>query len=403
MRNNMQKRRFIILFTINFFITLAFAANDSLFPLFYNKYYSQGLTFGFAFAFYAASKILFSPLAGSIIDRYGSRIVLFFALVLFTTVSLMFCLVHGAKIILILRALQGIACAMFRPVMYCLLEFSEKQRGKTLGIFDLSFYSAVAAAPFTGSVIVENFGFGYLFLFIILCCCFCIFLVFFIGENKKNEPIYDKKQSQVFKKTEINTMMIYIFCRAWGISAVTVFLPIYLSGLSVSVKGIGLALSLSALLTAVFLPFTGRLADYFHKEILIVCGGLAVSSLLIATVLLNSYVYILAVLLFSGIFSAVSQPACLAFLMEQSESAVHGSILGHFNMFMGLGFACSPVFSSILFKYAGIKSVFIFSGLMGIVSTIVFFLMRTGRISAQSMSAIGNEPADWSAGKVTGT
>ncbi|MCD8567617.1 MAG: hypothetical protein LRY50_04485, partial [Geovibrio sp.] len=89
MQNKLQKQKFLILFAVNFLITLAFAANDALFPLFYNEFYSHGVMFGFAFAFYAASKILFSPLAGSVIDRYGPRTVLFYAVALFTVVSVM--------------------------------------------------------------------------------------------------------------------------------------------------------------------------------------------------------------------------------------------------------------------------------------------------------------------------
>ncbi|WP_265823750.1 MFS transporter [Geovibrio ferrireducens] len=392
MQNKLQKQKFLILFAVNFLITLAFAANDALFPLFYNEFYSHGVMFGFAFAFYAASKILFSPLAGSVIDRYGPRTVLFYAVALFTVVSVMFNLAQDEKVILILRVFQGIACAVFRPVIYCLLEFSEKQKGKAIGIFDLSFYSAVAAAPLIGSIIVEKAGFSHLFLFIMICCLLSFSLAFLIGKTKETPVIKAKKI--LCKKAAVSILMIYIFCRAWGISAITVFLPIYLSGQSVSVKEIGLALSLSAAVTALFLPFTGRLADYFHKELLITCGGVAVSLLLIATVLVNSYVHLLAVLLFSGVFSAVSQPACTALLFEHSEAGSRGSIIGHFNMFMGLGFACSPVFSSILLKYAGIKSVFVFSGLMGLVSAIAFCLITYSRTSAQNL---------WNAGKAAGT
>lgn len=394
MQNNKQKQRFLILFAINFIITLAFAANDSLFPIFYNKYYSQSATFGFAFAFYSASKIIFSPLAGSTIDRYGTKTVLIASILLFTAVSCMFSLVHDAKAILILRAVQGVSCAMFRPVMYCLLEFSGKKKGNILGIFDISFYSAIAAAPFAGSIIVESFGFSYLFIFTMFCCCICLFFAFFIENNGRNKPSYIDKKCNISQKTDINIMMFYIFCRAWGISTVTVFLPIYLLELSVPIKGIGVALSLSALLTAMFLPFTGRLADRFHKEILIYCGGLVVSSLLIVTVMLDNYTYILTALLFSGVFSAVSQPACLAFLLEHSENSGYGSVLGQFNMFMGLGFACSPVFSSLILKYTGIKSVFIFSGLVGITSVIVFCLKRSDKVSTQTDSG-------WSTDSIT--
>ncbi|QAR32676.1 MFS transporter [Geovibrio thiophilus] len=377
MQKKIQRNNFILLFTINFLITFCFAVNDSFFPIFYKPLSSNALIFGLAFTLYSVSKILLSPAVGKLLDKYRADYVLLLSLFIYTAVSCLLCFVHNPAAILVIRIMQGTACAMFRPVIYYLLNIGlDGKRGRVMGMFDLSFYSALAIAPITGGFLLSSFDFVSIFLLMIFCCSASVilFVCFFnIASlvSGKNGGCTDPNLSMGLS---VYLVMFYIFCRGWGISTVAVFLPLILNRADISPAKTGIVLSAATASTALLLPFTGRLADLFHKRSLIVVGGAAVSLLIPAFNAVSDYSHFLLLAVFSGIFSAISQPASSALVIEQVPKSQLGYAMGKFNVSLAMGFSCAPLFGQMVSPSGDPAAALMMSAALGVLSALFVLL-----------------------------
>ncbi|MGE4466100.1 MFS transporter [Sphaerochaeta sp.] len=385
--------KFTSLFAINFLITFCFGINDSLFSLYYSTYSVNGLLFGLSFTLYSVSKIAFSPFTGALLDRYKPHRVLLVTLIMYFSVSASFYLIHNEIAIIAVRIVQGISCAMFRPIMYYILGRNEEGgSGKILGTFDISFYSALALAPLVGGLVVKWGGFRTIFIVMMFCCMAAMAVALaFSGFYKIHKGCETHEDSSEFSTGTVNRLMVYIFCRGMGISVITAFLPIYLSGINIDISAIGVLLCVITACTALFLPLTSSLADKVSKEMLIASGGIAVSLILMTLTSFTGFIPLLVVVGLSGFFSALSQPACSSLMIEKTEKKKLGSTIGKFNSSMGLGFAFGPFAGMLINKTLGINAVFIIAGLLGIVTSGMFLFSAEPKTVSIS-EEIGNSP-----------
>jgi len=383
--------KFTSLFAINFLITFCFGINDSLFSLYYSSYSVNGLLFGLSFTLYSMSKIAVSPFTGAFLDRYKPNRVLFVTLAMYFAVSASFYLIHNEVAIIAVRVVQGISCALFRPIMYYILgRNAESSSGKILGTFDISFYSALALAPLVGGFVVKWGGFGTVFIVMMLCCMAAIAVALtFSGLYRIRKGCETHEESSELSTGILNRLMVYIFFRGLGISVITAFLPIYLSGINIDISAIGILLCVITACTALFLPLTSSLADKMNKEILIASGGIAVSLILMTLTSFTGFIPLIVAAGLSGFFSALSQPACSSLMIEKTEKKKLGSTIGKFNSSMGLGFAFGPFAGMLINRTLGINAVFIIAGFLGIVTSGIFlFPAETKTVSLSE--EIGN-------------
>lgn len=370
-------RYFYIFFFINFLITFAFGINDTLFPLYYKGYEVNGALLGMVFTMYSFSKIIMTPLTGKLLDKLGAFRILLFGLLLYLIVAILFLYVENKQIIILIRILQGIACAFFRPVMLYIVGniSSSSFRGKTIGIFDLSFYSALAIAPLIGGLLIKIYSFDLIFK-LMIACCICALILALISKSRL-------QSIKIIRRTNLNNrpekdnfilhfLYIYIFFRSWGITCTAVLLPLYLSDIGYSESHIGLLLSLSMIAMVCSLPFTGKLADNNRKDSLIFIGGAVTSICIIFLPHITGFYFLILILCIGGFFSAMSQPACSSLLIETAKKNELGVVIGRFNFAMSLGAAIGAFISSLLFSWLGVTVAFLWAGMLGFFASLIF-------------------------------
>ncbi|MCD8554762.1 MFS transporter [Seleniivibrio sp.] len=380
--------RAVILFLINFLITLGFSVSDGLFSVIFKDTIGSGIFLSLAFVFYSASKIIFSPFAGRMLDRVGSERILLFSLVLYSLVSALFIFSDNKTIILAARILQGGACAFFRPVLLCLIssDAGYSKLGRRIGQFDISFYLALAAGPLAGGFLLDLSGKTGVFAVIAACCALSLLL--FLLFSRCPDTCNAAKQHRVTDESpaansSLNGLLVYIFFKAWGISAICMYLPLFMHAEGFSASHIGFAVGIPPLIMASFLIFTGRLSDVFRKHNMIFAGGAAASLAYLCLPLASDMASILVVITVSGIAGAVSQPAGSALLLESSPEGRTGRTVCLFNAVMGLGFSVSPLVNGILFKLLGAGNIFVISGLLGLASSI-YFILSSGQVAGDA-------------------
>jgi MFS transporter, DHA1 family, multidrug resistance protein len=169
---------FRALFLINFLISLGFGVSDAFFPLYCQSIGARGLLLGVAVGGYALSKIIFSPIMGSLADRFGRRQLVITSLLVYLLASCSYLVTQNLVVVVCLRLLQGAGCAMFRPVLQALVaeHTTAERRATVLGTFDISFYAALSTGPIVGGLTMDTWGFHGLFGILSLCCfgAFCL-------------------------------------------------------------------------------------------------------------------------------------------------------------------------------------------------------------------------------------
>ncbi|WP_240732276.1 MFS transporter [Geobacter sp. FeAm09] len=140
------------LFLINFAITLGFGIADAFFSLYVFSLGARGALLGLPLVLYSLSKIVLSPFMGAWADRIGRKKVAAASLGLYLFVSLSYLFTASLPLITLLRLLQGIGCAMFRPVVLSLVGEAtpDHKRATVMGTFDISFYGALSLGPVVG-------------------------------------------------------------------------------------------------------------------------------------------------------------------------------------------------------------------------------------------------------------
>lgn len=369
------------LFLVNFLISLGFGISDAFFPLYCQSIGARGLLLGGAVSIYALSKIMFSPIMGHLADGIGRRPLVYGSLTLYLLVACSYLATESLVIVICLRLLQGASCAMFRPVVQALLADSTKveKRGSVMGSFDISFYAALSIGPVIGGIIMDHWGFPGLFSVLILCSLSALGLAVVMLPRQFEKTIRAGHRSrQGFKSLCQHGgiypgLLLFIFGRAWGIATYATFLPILLSSkLGMSGMQIGAIMASTTLAMTVLLRPAGKIADRMPRTLLVLCGGTVVPLLYIGVSVAADFTQVMAIALGIGIFSALSQPAATALLTEEGDRHGMAASLGIFHSFLNLGFVAGSFIGAVLLSAIGINGVFIFIGLIGLISVAGF-------------------------------
>ncbi|TFB13691.1 DHA2 family efflux MFS transporter permease subunit [Filobacillus milosensis] len=107
------------------------------------------------------------PVTGFLGDRFGKKRVYIAGLILFATGSVLGALSQWLSMVIIARAIQGIAGGLMMPNAMALIfqAFPRNERGFAVGIYGVAAMVAPAIGPTIGGIIAENFEWYWLFLF----------------------------------------------------------------------------------------------------------------------------------------------------------------------------------------------------------------------------------------------
>ncbi|GAA0455341.1 DHA2 family efflux MFS transporter permease subunit [Alkalibacillus silvisoli] len=106
------------------------------------------------------------PLTGYLGDRFGKKTIYIIGVLLFTLASILGALSQTLSMIIIARAIQGVAGGLMMPNAMALIfnAFPKNERGFAVGTYGISVMIAPAIGPTIGGVIAENFNWIFLFL-----------------------------------------------------------------------------------------------------------------------------------------------------------------------------------------------------------------------------------------------
>ncbi|QEM67703.1 MFS transporter [Geobacter sp. FeAm09] len=373
------------LFLVNFAITLGFGIADAFFSLYVFSLGARGMLLGLPLVFYSLSKIILSPFMGAWADRIGRRKVAAVSLGLYLFVSVSYLFTTSLTLITLLRLLQGIGCAMFRPMVVSLVSecTCDKRRATVMGTFDISFYGALSLGPLVGGILKDLWGFRGIFATLALLCITALAVAFISIPSHKDassQPTHYETEHlwgllNITRHSSLRGLLAFIFGRACGISLLGAFLPIMLTArLGLNGTRAGLVMASSTLVMTLLLRPMGMLSDRAPRKSLVVAGGTAVSLLYFLIPVAAGFSQILALAVGIGLFSVLSQPASTALLVEEGSRHGMGATVGTFNSVLNLGFVSGPLLGAGLQTTLGLTAVFYAAGVMGLGAVVLFMV-----------------------------
>jgi len=381
---------FRCLFLINFAITLGFGIADAFFSMYVFSLGARGFLLGLPLVLYSLSKIICSPVMGAWSDRIGRRRVVIFSLGLYLLVSVCYCVTTSLGVITLLRLLQGVSCAMFRPVLLSLVGecTAHQKRATAMGTFDVSFYAALSLGPLLGGVLKDLWGFQGIFAALALLCVVALVLAQVCLPPKEATASSErggggdqlKELLQVTRHGTLRGLLAFVFGRACGISLSAAFLPIMLnSRLGLTGTQTGLVMASGTLVMTLLLRPAGMLSDRAPRRALVLAGGTVVSLLYFLIPAAAGFHQILALGLGIGLFSVLSQPASSALLVEEGSRHGMGLTVGTCNAVLNLGFVSGPLLGAGVQTLLGLPAVFYAAGFLGLAAMILFVVHATDR------------------------
>jgi MFS family permease len=281
--------------------------------------------------------------------------------------SLAYVQAQSTPILLVVRALHGLAAALIIPIANAYvgdLAPSHKE-GKYMGLFLTSFLAGFALGPAFGGVLYDRFGMAWCFLTLGLLALLALLFTLLFVPNLETSRVRGGKQAErgitaeIFRSHVIVTLLVFTFVSNIGRGSIVSFMPLLAQeklGLSATLLGAVITTNLS-LAAVLLLPF-GILADRTDRKRILLVGSLLSGTMFAVLPSAGGVWSLLAVNILLGIGTALAFPATQAMAVTYARGKGMGTVLAFLQAATGAGFATGPLVSGMIYKAHGIDPVF---------------------------------------------
>jgi len=370
----MSRRNFVSLFLLMLFVTAGTAASGPFLPIYWSSSVSGVATLGWVMSGYAIAKIFSGWAGGYLSSGLGCMTMIRLGAGMCLAASCGYLIFPPqAGWLFILQVMYGAGVGLVRPMAsaYIGVYAVRDSIGRLFGRFETAFYAALAAGPLVGGYVTEHYGIMTLMSVVVACNLAAFVCSFFAGCEKcvQRRPV--SGETGVCQKL----LMVYIFGRTFGITAVSMFLPIYLSqNFKMGGFKVGLAAVAICGVSAVCMPVCGYITDKTNKSVSLGVSTFFVSVLIFCLPVIGSEPLFWVAALVIGFLSAQTKTSSVAMLLSTAVQGGQAYLMGMFNTVMNIGFCFAAFICGVLAKtpHYGISYVFYLSGLIGIVSCLTF-------------------------------
>ena len=242
---------------------------------------------GLLFAFHAVVMAIFSPIWGSLGDRYGRKLMveraMFGGAVLMGAMGF----VQNVQQLVILRALQGCLTGTIAAATTLVASSVPRQRsGHALGLLQMAVYSGASAGPLLGGLVADHFGYRTAFV-VTGALLFLAGVTVAIFVREEFEPPHREAGSRkgdfwlgvraVFRSRELLVvlgieLMLRLGTRIMG-PVLPLFVQTLVPGETRVASLVGLITGLGAATSAVGAVLLGRASDRLgYRTVLLICA-----------------------------------------------------------------------------------------------------------------------------------
>ncbi|HBI03800.1 MAG TPA: MFS transporter [Paenibacillaceae bacterium] len=374
---------FLIVSTINFFVTLIFyllIVTISTYAV--EKFQASTSEAGLVTGIFVIGALIGRLFSGRIIDQLGRKKILIVGMALFTLTTLLYFGAVTLPFLVINRLLHGIALGIASTATGTIVAqiIPSQRRGEGIGYYSLSAIIATAIGPFFGLFLSEHTSFQMIFIFCLILGGLGLVTSFFLKVPSIAVVEKEKGKKKVFKISD------YIEYKALPISLVTLFVGFAYSGVLSFINFYAQDLKLIEAASFFFIvyaivvlfsrPITGRLFDrkganfVIYPALLVFAGGMA----------LLSQVHVGWTLLLAGAIIGLGYgnytSSAQAVSIKVTPSNRLGLATSTFFMCIDIGFGIGPYVLGFLIPYTGYRGLYL--SMVGVIllSMIFYYFMH---------------------------
>ncbi len=360
-------REIWIMVSAAFIIALGYGIIAPLLPQFVVSFDVSMAAAGMVVSIFSASRLIFAPGAGKLVDKFGSRWVYLTGLFTVAITTALVAVAQEYWHIVLFRALAGIGSTMFTvSAMGLIVKLSPPTiRGKCSATYATAFLLGNIIGPLLGASLAFM-GFRWPFVLYGAGVALAAVVVWVLmpslsRDGSAGAALPPMKLSEAWHDTAYRAVLTSNFAQGWINMGVRVsVLPLFAA--SVFHNGAaasGFALAVFAAGNAVVLQFSGRWADIYGRRPMILIGLVGTGVFVGLMGLADTIPALLVVSAFAGAASGLINPAQTAAIGDVvGNKRSGGQVLSTFQMAGDFGQILGPIVVGGLADYFGFAKAF---------------------------------------------
>lgn len=354
---------------------------------------------GILFASYSLMQFIFSPILGSLSDKYGRRPVLFFSILGSAIGYLFIGFASALWMVFVGRIVAGITGGNISTAQAYIADVTTKEnRAKGMGLFGAMFGLGFIFGPAIGGIL-SRYGIHVPFLFAAALSFLNAALLYFILPESVNKDAYkasEMRKSRIvelfesLKNAQFGTLNAIYFFLVTAFSIMTyAFVLFTIERFGYTAEQNGYIFAFIGVLAIIFQGgLFARLAERLGENFLMIVGCLVMAASLFAIPYISPQFGGLLALLFVTAMLAVgnsmASPAATSLVSKISDEAEQGKSLGVMQSGASLARAIGPALGGVLLNNAAnhidnitIQRTFWTASVIMIVAAVISFLSRS--------------------------
>ncbi|QUB99522.1 MFS transporter [Cellulosimicrobium cellulans] len=314
---------------------------------------------GLLFASYAAAMLAATPVAGVLVDRFGSRVPLVVGLLGLAAATLLFAVGGPFWLLLVARTLQGAAAGAAWVAGFALIAAAVPlaSRGRAMGLAMSMVSVGILVGPPVGGVLVEQLGTTAPFLLAAALAVVDGIVRLLLAPSA--EPVRDDPTSPltVLRVPGTASVLAVALLSAATIAAIEPLLPLHLTrSLDATPVHVGLLFGLTVLVGAVLNPVVGGLLGRVDARFLVLVGVVAaVAGLVLVAVGSSSGAVVVGMVALGVAVAFFSAPSTTLVGIQGQQTAppALGGAYTLFNLAYATGLMVGPALGGVLTETLG--------------------------------------------------
>ncbi|WP_028610092.1 MFS transporter [Paenibacillus harenae] len=345
-------------------------------PLFIKDMGGTESQVGLAAGAFTLTAVVFRPVIGGLLDRYGRRPFIIGGLLLFVLSMYLYNWVSTIAVLLALRVLHGASWALSTTAVSTSITdiIPATRRGEGMGWFGMAMTVAMAIGPALGIAVLGDGAYHSLFWLATGLSFAALLLVYLTPVPEHPKP--ESRKIVLFEKSVFPlTVALFFLSVAYG--GITTFLPLF--GASIQVNP-GTFFFVYALALTLARPIAGKLSDRLGEANVILPGLIVTVLSLVVLSFSEGLVGVVVAAVLYGIGFGSAQPALQAANLRLAPPDKRGVASASFMTAFDLGIGLGSIILGWVSQYTGYKVLFIVCAGSVLVSAIVFITFVSRRL-----------------------
>lgn len=352
----------IVLFMLMFIMFITFNSFGLIIPVmptYLKTFGAAGQVLGFIIALFAFGQFLFSPLAGTLSDRYGRKKLIIFGLFVNGLSQILFGLSTEVWMLFAARFITGFGTAFIVPpvMAYAADMTTNEERGKAMGLLGAAISLGFMIGPGVGGLL-SNVTLRFPFYCGGIATMIVGIISIFVLPNIKAEIQEQQKKENLIQqmarsiKTSYFVLLIVVFVFQFGIANFQSTLTMFLTyKWDYTPNEIAVVMTVGAAIGVIIQAFAINQLFRLFGEMKIILFGLLLAAFSLYGMLFvhGFYIILLTATLFSTATTLI-RPAVNT-LISKTAGHEQGFAAGMNNAYMSLGNMIGPALAGTLFDW----------------------------------------------------